>query len=186
MRFCPGCGGPLQRQQPADDDRPRHVCAECATIHYQNPKVIVGSVCRSHGRILLCRRAIEPRAGYWTIPAGYLELGETVEAGARREAWEEARARIRLDGLIAVYSVTRIDQVQLLFRAALLDEGVEPGPESLEVDLFAPEAIPWQSLAFPTVGWVLERALALADDPGPIVPATNDGVQPPRLDDEPS
>ena len=171
MRFCPSCGGALELRVPPGEDRDRHVCGSCGTVHYQNPKVIVGSVCTWGDRLLLCRRAIEPRSGYWTIPAGFLELGETAEDGARREAWEEARARIAIEGLLAAYSVPRIGQVQLLYRARLLDAAVEPGPESLEVSLVGWDAIPWEELAFPSVTWVLRRAGELRghDAPFPAV-----------------
>jgi ADP-ribose pyrophosphatase YjhB (NUDIX family) len=173
MRFCPSCGGNLGLARPTGDDRDRHVCRDCGTIHYENPKVVVGAVCTWRDRLLICRRAIEPRSGYWTIPAGFLELGETAEEGAAREAWEEARARIRIDGLIATYSVPRIGQVQLLYRAALLDPGVEPGIESLEVMLVGWHEIPWDSLAFPTVEWVLRRAQSLRLADGPLVTVFN-------------
>jgi ADP-ribose pyrophosphatase YjhB (NUDIX family) len=179
MRYCPSCGGPLERRTPEGDDRERHVCPSCGAVHYQNPKIVVGSVCSYGGQLLLCRRAISPRAGFWTIPAGYLELGETAEEGARREAWEEARARIQLEGLLAVYSVRRIDQIQLLYRARLLDPEVAPGPESLEVRLVGWDGIPWDELAFPTVRWILERALAVRDHPPPLVTVGNpDQAQP--------
>ena len=167
MRFCPCCGGALELRVPPGEDRDRHVCAACGTVHYENPKVIVGSVCTWGDRLLLCRRAIEPRSGFWTIPAGFLELGETAEEGASREAWEEARARIAIEGLIAAYSVPRIAQVQLLYRARLLDATVEPGPESLEVTLVGWDAIPWEDLAFPTVRWVLRRAGELREHKAP-------------------
>jgi ADP-ribose pyrophosphatase YjhB (NUDIX family) len=171
MRFCPACGaGALELRVPPGDDRERQVCAACGTVHYENPKVVVGSVCTSGDRLLICRRAIEPRSGYWTIPAGWLELGEAAQEGAKREAWEEARARIEIEGLIAVYSVPRIAQVQLLYAARLLDPAaVEPGPESLEVRLVGWDAIPWDELAFPTVGWVLRRAMELRGRAGPHV-----------------
>lgn len=179
MRFCPGCGAPVERRVPAGDDRPRHVCPACGAVHYENPKVVVGSVCLLGDRLLLCRRAIEPRAGFWTIPAGYLELGESAEEGARREAWEEARARIGLEGLLAVYSVRRIHQIQLLYRARLLDPDVAAGPESLEVRLVGWGDIPWGELAFPTVRWILERARSLRDGPWPVPPVGNpDGAEP--------
>jgi ADP-ribose pyrophosphatase YjhB (NUDIX family) len=142
-------------------------------VHYHNPKIVVGSVCTLGERLLLCRRAIEPRRGFWTIPAGYLELGETAEAGAMREAWEEARARIALEGLLAVYSVARIGQIQLLYRARLLHEDVAAGPESQEVRLLGWHEIPWDELAFPTVRWILERAGAVRGQPGPLVTAGN-------------
>jgi ADP-ribose pyrophosphatase YjhB (NUDIX family) len=115
----------------------------------------VGSVVLWEDRILLCRRAIDPRRGFWTLPAGYLELGESVEAGARREAMEEAGARIALDGVLGVYSIPRISQVQVIFRARLLDPAVAPGPESLELGLFRWEEIPWPEIAFPSVHWAL-------------------------------
>lgn len=135
----------------------RDVCATCGHVHYVNPKIVVGAVCSWHGRILLCRRAIEPRSGFWTIPAGYLEERETPAEGAAREAWEEAQAAIEIDRLLAVYSVPRISQVQLIFRARLSAPGFAPGIESLETKLFAWEEIPWESLAFPSVHWALKH-----------------------------
>lgn len=171
MRFCSHCGAPVGLRRPEGDELERHVCTECGEIHYQNPKVVVGAVCTLDDRVLLCRRAIEPRAGLWTIPAGYLELGESAEEGAAREAFEEARARIEITGLLAVYSVVRIDQVQLLYRARLLSPEIAAGPETLELDLFDWPAIPWAELAFPTVRWVLKRAIGLRDHAGPYPPA---------------
>ena len=123
---------------------------------YENPKVIVGSVVADNGRVLLCRRAIEPRAGYWTLPAGYLELNETTAEGARREAMEEAGADIALDGILALYNVSRIGQVQVMYRARFATPGIQAGEESLEVAMFAWEDIPWADLAFPTVRWALQ------------------------------
>ena len=180
MRFCPSRGARLELRRPEGDDRDRHVCPACAEVHYQNPKIVVGSVCSFGDRLLLCRRAIPPRSGFWTIPAGYLELGETAEEGAAREAWEEARARIELDGLLAVYSVARIGQVQILYRARLLDEAVEPGPVSLEVALLGWGEIPWRDLAFPTVHWILSQAQALRGRPGPLVTVGNPGRSQPE------
>jgi ADP-ribose pyrophosphatase YjhB (NUDIX family) len=179
MRFCATCGAEVELKVPAGDDRERFVCPACGTVHYVNPKIVVGSVCTLGERLLLCRRAIEPRRGFWTIPAGYLELGESAEAGALREAWEEARARIELEGLLAVYSVERIGQVQLLYKARLLDEGVAAGPESLEVRLLGWDEIPWEELAFPTVRWILELAHGLRGRAGPIVTASNPGGRQP-------
>jgi ADP-ribose pyrophosphatase YjhB (NUDIX family) len=146
------------RRIPEGDDRERLVCPDCGHIAYENPKIVVGSVVADAGRVLLCRRAIEPRRGFWTLPAGYLELGETIEEGARREAWEEAQARIALDGILGVYSISRIGQVQILFLARF-DNAPHfgPGPESLEVALFSWECIPWEEIAFPTVRWALEK-----------------------------
>jgi ADP-ribose pyrophosphatase YjhB (NUDIX family) len=180
MRFCPSCGAEVEHKVPDGDDRPRHVCPACGTIHYHNPKIVVGSVCTLGERLLLCRRAIEPRKGFWTIPAGYLELGESAEAGALREAWEEARARIELEGLMAVYSVERIGQVQLLYRARLLHEDVAAGPESLEVLLATWDEIPWDELAFPTVRWILEHARSLRGHAGPLVAVGNPGARQPE------
>lgn len=183
MRFCSSCGGSLNLERPAGDDRERHVCRICGVVHYRNPKIVVGTVCSWKDTLLLCRRAIEPRTGYWTIPAGFLEIGETAEEGARREAWEEARARIDIDGLIAVYSVPRVEQVQLLYRARLEDPDVAPGIESLEVRLFRWDDVPWDDLAFPTVRWVLKRSIALAGARGPLVtvfnPTEEIGTEPP-------
>ncbi len=160
------------RRTPDGEDRERLICGDCGFIAYENPKIVTGSVVSVEGKILLCRRAIEPRRGFWTIPAGYMELGETVEEAARREAFEEARADLLLDGILAVYSIARIGQVQVLFRASLAQPGFEAGPESLEVKLFAWDDIPWDDLAFPTVHWVL-RAWRDAG-PGPLgAPATN-------------
>jgi ADP-ribose pyrophosphatase YjhB (NUDIX family) len=142
---------------PAGDDHERDVCAHCGFIDYKNPKIVVGSVVSHGGAVLLCRRAIDPRKGYWTLPAGYLELGETVEDGARREAYEEARIRPVFDQVLAIYSVPRISQVQIMFRGTLAEPDFAPGPESLEVQLFAWDDIPWPDLAFPTVGWALRQ-----------------------------
>ena len=142
---------------PPGEDRERDLCGHCGFIDYKNPKIVAGSVATYDGRILLCRRAIEPRRGFWTLPAGYLELGESVEDGARREAFEEARARIVVGALLAVYSVPRISQVQIMFRARLETPDVGAGPESLEVGLFAWDDIPWPDIAFPTVGWALRQ-----------------------------
>ncbi|MBB4003739.1 MAG: NUDIX hydrolase [Aurantimonas endophytica] len=140
---------------PADDDLPRKICDNCGFVAYENPKIVVGSVVRHEGRILLCRRAIEPRRGFWTIPAGYLELNETPEEGARREAREEATAMLDIERLLAVYSVPRISQVQLIYRARLAVPDFSAGPESLAVELFEWNDIPWDDLAFPTVHWAL-------------------------------
>ena len=143
------------RRIPDGDDRQRLVCDDCGFIQYENPKIVVGSVAYWEDRILLCRRAIEPRVGYWTLPAGYLELGEDVEVGARREAWEEARAEMEIEQLLGIYSIKRISQVQLIFRARLISPDVAAGPESAEVALFHPDEIPHDAIAFPSVHWAL-------------------------------
>ena len=129
-------GSAFVKRIPEGDTRSRLVCDTCGFVRYENPKIVVGSVVAHEGRILLCRRAIDPRSGFWTLPAGYLELNETAAEGAAREAYEEAMARIEIDRLLAVYSIPRISQVQLINRARLLDADIKPGPESAEVGLF--------------------------------------------------
>lgn len=146
------------RQIPEGDNRERMVCADCGHVAYENPKVIVGAVVVADDRILMCRRAIEPRKGFWTLPAGYMELGETLEEGAAREALEEAEAVIAIDGILGVFSIARIGQVQVIFRARFADSGPPvfgPGEESQEVRLFGPNEIPWDEIAFPSVHWAL-------------------------------
>ena len=143
------------KEVPDGDDRLRRVCADCGFVDYENPKMVVGSVVTWDDRILLCRRAIEPRRGFWTLPAGFLEQHETAAEGARREAWEEARARIEIDQLLAVYSIPRISQIQLIYRARLNAPDFAPGPETEALDLFAWDDIPWDDLAFPSVHWAL-------------------------------
>jgi ADP-ribose pyrophosphatase YjhB (NUDIX family) len=147
------------RQIPVGDNRERNVCRDCGHIAYENPKIVVGSVVAHDGRVLLCRRAIEPRRDYWTLPAGYMELGETLEDGAIREAQEEAEAAIALEGVLAMFSISRIGQVQIIYRARFADPAAPrfaAGPESLEVGLFAWDDIPWDRIAFPTVRWALD------------------------------
>jgi ADP-ribose pyrophosphatase YjhB (NUDIX family) len=146
------------RQIPEGDNRERMVCADCGHVAYENPKVVVGAVVVADGRVLMCRRAIEPRRGFWTLPAGYMELGETLEEGAAREAQEEAEAAITIESILGVFSIARIGQVQVIFRARFANPGppvFRAGPESLEVRLFEPDAIPWDEIAFPSVHWAL-------------------------------
>jgi ADP-ribose pyrophosphatase YjhB (NUDIX family) len=156
MDRSPG-SSPFVQKIPEGDTRPRLVCDACGFIRYENPKIVVGSVVAHEGRLLLCRRAINPRSGFWTLPAGYLELNETTADGAVREAYEEATARIEIDRLLAVYSIPRISQVQLIYRARLLDPDVKAGPESAEVGLFQWEEIPWDDMAFPSARWALRQ-----------------------------
>lgn len=148
--------GPVVRMVPDGDNRERDVCTDCGFIHYLNPRIVVGSVVRHHGEVLLCRRAIPPRTGFWTLPAGYLETGETAAAGARREAQEEAGAAIAIERPLGIYSLPRISLIQLIFVAELVDPHIAPGTESLEVGLFAWDEVPWDDLAFPSVRWALE------------------------------
>ena len=149
------------RRIPDGDSEHRLVCDHCGFINYENPKIVVGSVAAWEERILLCRRAIEPRRGYWTLPAGYLEQQESAMAGAKREAWEEARAELEIDQLLAVYSIPRLSQVQLIYRAALISPDVSAGEETLELDLFDWSAIPWDEIAFPSVHWALKDYAAM-------------------------
>jgi ADP-ribose pyrophosphatase YjhB (NUDIX family) len=157
MTDTPLSRGPSVLAIPEGDNRERMVCPDCGFIHYENPKIVVGSVCLFGDRFLLCRRAINPRRGYWTLPAGFLELNEATPEGAKREALEEARAEIVIDGLLAIYDIPRISQVQIIYRAHLETPQFGAGPESLEVRLFAWDEIPWNELAFPSVRWALEQ-----------------------------
>ncbi|WP_018872563.1 NUDIX domain-containing protein [Thioalkalivibrio sp. ALJ16] len=158
----PGLAPRFQRIIPQDDDRERRVCDHCGFIDYENPRIIVGSVAIRDGRVLLCRRAIEPRKGYWTLPAGFMEKRESPAEGACREAWEEARAKLEIDQLLGVYSVPHIGHVQLIYRARLLDDPIAPGPESEEVGLFEFDRLP-STLAFPSVSWALQHYLETQD-----------------------
>ena len=147
----------FSRRVPQGDTHERMVCNDCGWVHYDNPKIIVGSVVTFGDKVMLCKRAIEPRLGYWTLPAGFLEEHETTEDGARREAQEEACADINIDCLLAVYNVPHISQVQLIYRATLDEPVFEAGEESLEVALFDWDRIPWGELAFPSVHWALNQ-----------------------------
>jgi len=178
--------GPVVERIPQGDDRPRLVCDDCGFVDYRNPKVIVGAICawRAPGeadRFLLVRRAIEPRRGYWAMPAGYLELGECTETGAAREVWEEARAEVRLDGLLAVYDLPGISQVHLIYRAEMTSAAHAAGQESLETRLFAWDELPWDDMAYPTVAWSLEawrRTRGQAAFAPDTVPAAMRGQEP--------
>ncbi|MBO6825171.1 MAG: NUDIX hydrolase [Sneathiella sp.] len=153
----------FEKRVPDGDDLERHVCRDCGWIHYDNPKIVVGSVVTYEDKFLLCRRAIEPRRGFWTLPAGYMENQETTEDGARREAWEEAKAEIKIRDLLAIYNVTHISQVQIMYRAYLEKPEFSAGIESLEVALFSWDEIPWNDLAFPTVIWALHQFREVSD-----------------------
>lgn len=150
-----GTGGPIHKKIPPDDTIERLTCKECGFINYINPKVIVGAVCTWNEKFLLCKRAISPRIGFWTMPAGFMEEGETSIEGAKREAKEEAGANIEIDKLIGIYNIARLSQVHLIYRARLITPDVEAGPESQEVDFYSWNDIPWDALAFPSVRWAL-------------------------------
>lgn len=151
MKYCAQCGGKVELKVPDGDNRPRHVCVDCGRIHYLNPRLIVGTLPVWQDKVLLCRRAIEPRQGYWTLPAGFMENGESAAEGAERETREEACARVRVLAPYTLVSVPFIDQLHLLFRADLLDLDFAPGTESLDVQLFDEADIPWNDLAFRSV-----------------------------------
>ena len=157
MNYCSLCGEAVVTRIPPGDNRQRHVCDDCGVVHYVNPKMVVGAVVEWREEILLCRRAIEPRQGYWTVPAGFLEVGETLEQGAAREAREEAEADIVIRDLLSVINVTRVGQVHVMFRAHLEQPDFGVGEESLEVALFTQDDVPWRELAFPSVRFTLER-----------------------------
>lgn len=157
VNYCSECGNPTKNTIPQGDNRVRDVCESCNTIHYQNPKNVCGCILEWQGKILLCKRAIEPRYGYWTLPAGFMENNETTIEGAAREAFEEAHATAENLTLFGLYNLPRISQVYLMFHGVLKDGYMKAGEESLEVGLFSQEEIPWSDLAFPVVVESLER-----------------------------
>lgn len=157
MKFCSQCGAGVALRVPEGDTLPRHVCDACQTIHYLNPKIVAGCIPEWEERILLCRRAIEPRTGLWTFPAGFMETGESTEQAALRETFEEAGTEVDHASLYAVLSLPHISQVYMVFRATMRTPAFRPGAESLEARFFLPDDIPWESLAFPVVREALER-----------------------------
>src|SRR5436190_1634303 len=160
MKFCPGCAAPLAKRVPPGDSLPRYLCDACGSIHYENPRLVVGCLPEWEGRILLCRRAIEPRYGYWTLPAGFMENGESTAQGAARETLEEAGARVELTAPFSMISVPYVNQVHMFYRARLLDLDFKPGDESLEVSLVEEAQVPWKDIAFRTVGLTLKHWFA--------------------------
>lgn len=160
MKYCSACGATVEFRIPADDNRARHICSACNMIHYQNPRMVIGSIPQWEDKVLLCRRAIEPQYGKWTLPGGFMENGETTAQAAIRETLEETCARIAIIDLYSMYSLPYINQVHLLFRAELLDLNFGPGQESLEVKLFSETEIPWDELAFRPVRYSLEHYFA--------------------------
>ena len=157
MNFCSQCASPVTSRVPPGDDRPRHVCDSCGTIFYSNPKIVAGCIPQWEEQLLLCRRAIEPRSGLWTLPAGFMENGESTAQAAARETLEEANARVEMGKLFAYLNIPTLNQVYVIFLAELLDLEFFAGEESLEVRLFREEEIPWDEIAFPSI----ERALRL-------------------------
>lgn len=151
MKYCCFCSAELIYDIPDDDNRHRYMCKQCDTIHYQNPKIVAGCIPVWQDKVLLCKRAIEPRFGYWTLPAGFMELGETSLEGGIRETLEEANARVEAEGLFAVFNLPHVDQVYMMFRSRLLDLDFYPGAESQEVKLYKEDEIPWDDLAFATI-----------------------------------
>ena len=164
MNFCSNCGQRVTLGIPPGDDRERHICPACDTIHYFNPRIVTGCLPvfddQGEDKILLCRRAIEPRYGRWTLPAGFMENGETTEQGAARECWEEARAKVKVGQLYTMTSIPGINQVHMFFHARLPEPSFDPGPESLEVKLFREQEIPWDQLSFTSVRITLEHFFA--------------------------
>lgn len=160
MHYCSLCGSTVTIKVPAGDNRERHVCDTCDTIHYQNPKIVAGCIPVWRHRILLCKRAIEPRSGLWTLPAGFMENGESTADAAIRETWEEAQANVKINSLFGVFSIPHINQVYMMFLASLATDDFASGPESADVRLFTDDEIPWDELAFPVISLTLERYLA--------------------------
>ncbi len=160
MKFCSNCGAPVAQRVPPGDSLPRYVCDSCGDIHYQNPKLVIGALPEWDGRLLLCRRAIEPRYGYWTLPAGFMENDETPGEAALRETLEEAGARVELAAPFSMIAVPHVNQVHVFYRARLLDLEFRPGAESLEVALFDEATVPWKEIAFRTVGLTLKHWFA--------------------------
>ncbi|MBL8328319.1 MAG: NUDIX hydrolase [Rubrivivax sp.] len=156
IQHCRVCGTAVEYRIPPEDNRERAVCPACGEIHYENPLNVVGTVPVWRDQVLLCRRAIEPRLGLWTLPAGFLELGESTSAGALRETEEEAGAHVELEGLFTLLNVVRVGQVHLFYRARMLDTHLDPGSETLEARLFHEHEVPWDEIAFRTVRQTLE------------------------------
>jgi ADP-ribose pyrophosphatase YjhB (NUDIX family) len=156
LNFCSNCGAAVALRVPPGDALPRHVCDRCGTIHYRNPLMVIGTIPEWEDRILLCRRAIEPRHGLWTLPAGFMELGETTAQAALRETMEEAMAQVELGEVFSLLSVPHVDQVHLFYRARMLTREFGAGEESLEVKLFSESEVPWQEIAFRTVATTLK------------------------------
>ena len=166
--FCSCCGARIEVRIPPGDHLPRRVCPACGVVHYENPRIVVGCVPELEGRILLCLRAIEPRRGYWTVPAGFMENGETLEAGAARECYEEALAQVQIGSLLAVVNIPEAHQVHVFFRARLTSSAFGVGEESLDARLVDPADVPWDALAFPSTRFALRCHLRAGGNPEPL------------------
>jgi len=190
MKFCSECAHPISLLIPPDDNRERYVCEQCGTIHYQNPKMVIGTipVWEENGeiKVLLCKRAIEPRYGFWTLPAGFMENNETTRDAAIRETSEEAGANIQIGELFSLLNVPHVHQVHMFYQAKLLDLNYQAGIESLEVCLFSEKEIPWKEIAFPTVSYTLQSFFSdlatLKEGGRPCVLHTQDITKPLRSD----
>jgi ADP-ribose pyrophosphatase YjhB (NUDIX family) len=156
MKYCSSCGNLVNKRIPKGDNRHRYICDSCGAVHYQNPKIVVGCIPEQDGKILLCKRAIEPREGYWTVPAGFMELGESMAEGAARETLEEACAVVEIGHLFAAVDVVHAGQVHVFFTARLTSD-FSPGEETLETRLFSRDEIPWSEIAFPSGVFALEK-----------------------------
>ena len=159
MKYCSSCGSEVELKIPEDDNLPRYCCNKCKDIHYQNPKLITGTIPIKDEKILLCKRAIHPRHGLWTLPAGFLENGETIGQGAYRETLEETSTEVKMGNLYTIFNIPQISQIYMLFLAEVLREDFGPTSESLEVRLFEEDEIPWEELAFPFVPLVIKHYL---------------------------
>ncbi len=182
MKFCSNCGArlPEEKEIPPGDNLPRHICGSCGTIHYQNPRIIVGCIPVWEHRILMCRRAIEPRKGFWTIPAGFMENQETLEVGAQRECMEEANAEVDIGAVHTVYSIPHINQVYIIFLSKLKNLDFSPGPESLETVLMEASEIPWDEIAFSSIKFTLHNYFHGSEDSGRAYIGSYDNDIPPR------
>jgi len=181
MNFCSHCGHAVEQRIPEGDSRLRHVCPDCQTIHYQNPRIIAGCLPVWDGKVLLCRRAIEPRYGFWTLPAGFMENGETIAEGAARETWEEAEANVSDLRLYTIFNIPYINQVYMLHRGELVEGRYGVGVESLECRLFTEDEIPWDELAFPSIRKTLRHYFA--DRAGGEFPVRVEDLVPPARKD---
>lgn len=157
MKYCSECGEKLSLLIAENDSQPRHTCTACGYVHYRNPNIIAGCIIEHNGKVLLCQRAIEPKIGAWTLPAGFMEIDESIEEAAVRETWEEANAKVEINSLYSVFHVAEMNQVYIIYRATLLNDDFSPGPESLQVKLFEPSEIPWDELFYPAINDILQR-----------------------------